>query len=220
MSSIPHRVAQGEHASSIARAHGFGDYRAIWEHPDNAALKSLRKNPSILFPGDVVQVPEPGGKEESAATDARHRFEARQSKLFLRLAIQTDAAAPAKNADCHLSVDGKITTLKTDGSGLIEKEIPLDAKSAHVSIDDKRLPLKLDVELAMGHLDPIDKVSGQIGRLNNLGYDAGPVEEPATDEAKLKLRSAVEEFQCEHGLIVDGVCGPETQDRLKKAHGC
>jgi len=31
--------------------------------------------------------------------------------------------------------------------------------------------------------------------------------------------SAVEEFQCDNGLTVDGDCGPNTQAKLKEVHG-
>jgi murein L,D-transpeptidase YcbB/YkuD len=40
------------------------------------------------------------------------------------------------------------------------------------------------------------------------------------EENKALFLSAVEEFQCDHGLTVDGKCGPATQARLKQAHGC
>ena len=45
---------------------------------------------------------------------------------------------------------------------------------------------------------------------------AGPID---TVDEKL-LASAVEEFQCDHGLTVDGKCGSLTQAKLKKVHGC
>jgi len=35
-----------------------------------------------------------------------------------------------------------------------------------------------------------------------------------------KFRSAVEEFQCDHDLTVDGDCGPQTQAKLKQVYGC
>jgi murein L,D-transpeptidase YcbB/YkuD len=37
---------------------------------------------------------------------------------------------------------------------------------------------------------------------------------------KERIRLAVEEFQCDHGLKVDGVGGPDTQNKLKEVHGC
>ena len=34
------------------------------------------------------------------------------------------------------------------------------------------------------------------------------------------LESAVEEFQCDNNLTVDGICGPVTQAKLKQVAGC
>ena len=45
-----HTVVQGEHLSRIAKQYGFTDYRVIWEHRRNAALRGKR-NPNVLFPG-------------------------------------------------------------------------------------------------------------------------------------------------------------------------
>jgi peptidoglycan hydrolase-like protein with peptidoglycan-binding domain len=36
----------------------------------------------------------------------------------------------------------------------------------------------------------------------------------------MAFRSAVEEFQCDHGLTVDGDCGAQTQAKLLSVHGC
>jgi peptidoglycan hydrolase-like protein with peptidoglycan-binding domain len=55
-----------------------------------------------------------------------------------------------------------------------------------------------------------------MARLNNLGYFAGEIENPD----QTAFESAVEEFQCDHGVHVDGICGPNTQAKLKKLHGC
>jgi peptidoglycan hydrolase-like protein with peptidoglycan-binding domain len=71
----------------------------------------------------------------------------------------------------------------------------------------------------------VDEVSGQIGRLNNLGYDAGELDSPVASPEQERhrsehFRSAVEEFQCDHGLLVDGICGARTQAKLEEIHGC
>ena len=54
--SINHIVRQGEHLSQIALNYGFRDYKIIWDHPDNAALKKLRKSPNVLMPGDTLRI--------------------------------------------------------------------------------------------------------------------------------------------------------------------
>ena len=76
------------------------------------------------------------------------------------------------------------------------------------AIAKSRFPIKI------GHLDPVDELSGQIGHLNNLGYFAGRLDGSDTHA----FESAVEEFQCDNGLTVDGVCGPNTQSKLKQVH--
>ena len=53
MSGKHHTVQQGESVESIAHAAGhFWD--TVWQHPDNAALRQLRRSPHVLLPGDVV----------------------------------------------------------------------------------------------------------------------------------------------------------------------
>jgi peptidoglycan hydrolase-like protein with peptidoglycan-binding domain len=54
-----------------------------------------------------------------------------------------------------------------------------------------------------------------VWRLNNLGYRAGDT----TDANDSAFKSAVEEFQCDYALAVDGICGPNTQGKLKDVHG-
>ena len=83
-------------------------------------------------------------------------------------------------------------------------------KSDQTPFQDVEIPIKI------GHLDPIETPSGQWARLNNLGYFPEEPKEENTDA----MKSAVEEFQCDHNLAVDGVCGPQTQKKLKQVHGC
>jgi peptidoglycan hydrolase-like protein with peptidoglycan-binding domain len=76
------------------------------------------------------------------------------------------------------------------------------------------------IPIKIGHLDPVEEQSGQQSRLNNLGYFAGPLAAASNEGNRALFLSAVEEFQCEHGLTVDGKCGPLTQAELKQVHGC
>jgi N-acetylmuramoyl-L-alanine amidase len=70
--------------------------------------------------------------------------------------------------------------------------------------------------LHIGELDPVDTFSGQQARLNNLGYFPGSSDQDDDPQ----FLSAAEEFQCDHGLTVDGKIGPKTQAKLKQVHGC
>ncbi len=204
-----HIVKQGEHLSQIAQQHGFATFEPIWEHPDNAELKAARQFPHVLFPGDQVVIPDKDEKLESGATEQRHRFRFLEDTLILRLAVQDVVGDPISGEPCVLHVDLTRQELHTDGEGKIEVPITQNSKRGLLSIENLEMPLKI------GHLDPITEQTGQKARLNNLGYFAGELDKP--DENLFK--SAVEEFQCDHDLFVDGNCGPDTQAKLSEVYG-
>jgi len=210
-------VKQGDYVAKIAKENGFVDYRTIWDHAKNQQLKNKRKNPNVLFPGDELYIPDKGDREESAATDQRHKYKAKVSKNMLRLVLEDLYGNPIANAKCDLQVEGKVVEVVSGADGKIEHEIPLTAQNAELVVKEENTALtnvKLSVQI--GHLDPVEEESGQKARLSNLGYYLGrlDVDNPA------KFRSAVEEFQCDHDLTVDGDCGPQTQAKLKQVYGC
>lgn len=55
--STPYTVQRGDTLTKIANRHGFRNWRAIYDHPDNAGFKRLRPNPNLIYPGDVIQIP-------------------------------------------------------------------------------------------------------------------------------------------------------------------
>jgi N-acetylmuramoyl-L-alanine amidase len=209
-------VQQGDYLSQIARDHGFSDYRTIWDHPDNQALKLKRKNPNVLLPGDVLVIPDRDLKQQPCATEKRHRFKTQGPGLRLRLVLEDVYKKPIENAKCVLEVENHSDYVTTDGDGRIDYPLPPNAKRASLVIQDAQTPYdSVPIPIKIGHLDPVEELSGQQSRLNNLGYFPGTASE--YDEP---FRSAVEEFQCDHGLAVDGICGPNTQAKLKEVHGC
>ena len=56
--STPYTVQRGDTLTKIAREHGFRSWRALYSHPDNAGFRRLRPNPDLIFPGDVIQIPD------------------------------------------------------------------------------------------------------------------------------------------------------------------
>jgi N-acetylmuramoyl-L-alanine amidase len=220
MSSF-HTVVQGEHLSSIARKYGFASYKTIWEHGQNAELKNKRKNPNVIFPGDRLFIPDKGEKEEPRGTEQRHRFKLNTEKLKLRLVLEDIYEKPIANAPVELRLESGEFKLTTNGQGKIEQEIQATDEQGFLLIKDPQTPInEILVPVKIGHLDPVDELSGQQARLNNLGYFAGPSGGKSEEENRLMFVSAVEEFQCDHSLTVDGKCGPNTQAKLKQVHGC
>ena len=55
--SLPYTVKKGDSLSSIARTHGVRSWQELYNHPDNAAFRSKRPNPNLIYPGDVVMIP-------------------------------------------------------------------------------------------------------------------------------------------------------------------
>jgi len=217
-----HIVKQGEHVTRIAKQYGFTDYRTIWEHGPNAELRRKRENPNVLFPGDRLMVPEKALKEEPRPTDQRHRFRVRLLGLKLRIVLQDLARKPIAGAQCELQVESDVQQLTTNGEGMIQQDIAPQAEASLLVVKApvaaaEAMPLPMPVRI--GHLDPVDEVSGQKARLNNLGYFAGPGEGRSETDNKELFLSAIEEFQCDHDLVVDGKCGRVTQARLKQVHG-
>jgi N-acetylmuramoyl-L-alanine amidase len=210
-------VQQGDHLAKIAKTFGFSDWQTIWKHPNNADLKNKRQNPNVLYPGDLIFIPDNQSREESCSTDKKHIFVKKASDLKLRLTLRDQYEKPIANASCILILGGKSVTVKTDGKGKIEADIQPDDHEGILIIQDPETPFdSTPISFKIGDLDPVDETSGQVARLNNLGYFAGDLEQP--DPAA--FQSAVEEFQCDNSLTVDGICGPMTQAKLKKEHGC
>jgi hypothetical protein len=205
--STNHTVQQGDYLASIAALYKVSQ-QAIWNDPANSELKKKRPNPNVLFPGDTLTIPDKQ-TTEAFDTGTRHRFRLTTQTLVLRFMVKDSSGKPLTNTACTLKVDGKEFKLKTDSNGKIEQDIPATAKEGSLTVKDVTVPLKI------GHLDPVEEKSGQIARLNNLGYDAGDT----NNINEQQFLSAVEEFQCDHKLAVDGKCGPNTQSKLKEVHG-
>jgi len=214
-----HIVQQGEHIPDIAAQYGFSNFRTVWDHPNNAALKNLRGNPNVLLPGDQVFVPEREKRSESAVTEKRHRFVAQSQPLKLRVKL-------LDLSDDAIDRTGKATTSAgtvdiTPQNHIYEMDIQTTDKD--VSLKFESDPLE-EVHLAVGSLDPVTAPSGQQERLNNLGYFAGF----SKTIDRQQFQWAVEEFQCDRkkkGLLVDGHIdeatpnGKRTQKQLEKDHG-
>jgi len=123
---------------------------------------------------------------------------------------------PLRNAECEVHIDARVKNVVSGDDGTIEIEVPASAGGGELIIKaNEQRPEGIVIPFKIGHLDPVEEIPGQVARLNNLGYFAGSTD--SIDESLLV--SAVEEFQCDHRLKVDGVCGEATQAELKEVHG-
>jgi len=203
-------VKQGDCLSSIGHKYGIF-WEKIWNHPKNAKLRAKRQDPNIIYPGDVIFIPDKEEKEESATTEQRHRFRVKGVPAILRLQFK-NGDKPRANEPYTLEIDGNLFSGRTDKEGRISHPIPPNAKKGKVLLGEH----KEEYILELGHLDPIEEVSGVQARLNNLGFDCGKI------DGKLgpKTEASLKEFQKQYGLVVTGKMDEQTINKLKQVYGC
>jgi LysM domain len=199
-----HSVQQGDCLSSIAAQHGFL-WKTLWDHPSNAELKQLRKDPGVLYPGDVVNVPDKDVKEESRPTDARHKFKKTEEPTRIKIRLLLDDK-PRVGLKYELQVSGQKITGSTDGAGVLEENIPPGAREGVLVVTEGTS--NYIYQLAFGSLDPIDTDDGVRQRLASLGFDV--------DEG---LPGAVQSFQTKEGLQATGTIDDALRTRLKAKFG-
>lgn len=208
-------VQKGDCMASIAAKFKFGDYKVIYNHPQNAALKQKRPKPNLLAVGDTVFIPDIEVREESGATDKKHSFQIIKPKVKLRVVVKDDKDKPFSDKKYEIEINGKTLKGNTDSSGLIEQEIAADAAQGKLKVfteDEKLKVLTWDLEL--GALDPSETDEGSKGRLKNLNFYFGEVNW-TVDE---KTKEAVKAFQKKKGITDNGELNDETRNKLRDSH--
>lgn len=202
------QVSPGDSIPSIAQDAGHF-WETLWNHPPNSELKGKRKNPNILAPGDEVTVPPIRVKDYSCATDTRHSFKRRgvPAKVKMQLFLLGE---PRRNEPYTLVLDGETINGTTDGEGNIEHYIKPNSKGGVLLLNGG----KEEYPVQIGHLNPIDIISGVKQRLNNLGYNCGDDSDSESDQYK----EAVLQFQGDHKLNPTGEVDPATRAKLESLH--
>jgi N-acetylmuramoyl-L-alanine amidase len=199
-----HEVQQGDCLSSIAAQYGIS-WERIWNFGENADLKSRRKDPNVLFPGDVVVVPDVRAKTESGATGMRHSFVTPRKPTNVKIRLTIDDE-PRAGLAYELIAGGLTLKGSTDGDGYLKAEIPPDVSQGRLIVGTKE-PREI-YELAFGTLDPIETDEGIEERLRSLGYN--------TDGA---LSDAIAAFQAACKLEATGTADDALRGKLKEKFG-
>ncbi len=162
----------------------------------------------------------------TAASDAGKKHIQRQQrqkistaylpKTSARLSIQlTDQKGqPWSNADVMVSLNGQQTPVKSDANGYISLQVPADCDKSDLDITVSPAIPSQTFNAGLNQLQPVDTVAGLQARLNNLGFNAGPVD----GIMGRKTKAATRKFQSLHKLMVDGISGPQTQQKLTDVH--
>jgi N-acetylmuramoyl-L-alanine amidase len=214
--SVAHKVKPGETLISIAAAYGLGDWRRIWTHPENEALRAKRANPQVLFEGDRVVIPDHREASRECEVDRLHRFKLKRPLAFFAVRLLDEAGLPFASSRWELTVDGKQYGGTTDAEGWVSQQVDPSARGGLLKV--YRSAAEDDVcewHVEIGGFDPVDTWSGVRGRLANLGYDPGPAAPGPTDE----LRRALSTFQRHIGHpSPSGELDEQTRQALIDAH--
>ena len=204
-------VKSGDCLSTIAAQYGFHNYRTIYDHPGNAALKAKRPNPNIIYPGDIVFIPDKETKALVVPAGAPHSFQLTTHQTRFRVRIQLGVPFTY-----HLDIEGDAFDGAVADGTVIDVPIPSHARVGKLSLwpnnETDKDPMALNVNL--GGLDPIEEVTGIQARLNNLGFNSGPVD----GKVGPKTRRAVRAFQEVSGLDITGEIDDNTRDEIKARH--
>lgn len=214
-----HVVKSGECLSTIAASYGFKNWQTIYDHPDNAAFRTKRPNPNLIYPGDALFIPTKDDASALLKPGQTSVFVLRRAKRFVRIALKDAAQRALADEPYVLLVDGEpiASDTKTDANGVVLCEVPPTATSAVLHIAG----CGWDVEIAA--LNPLDAetadggVSGAQGRLLNLGYAPGVIDGVLGTRTTQALRA----FQSDHlPSAVTGTLDDATRSKLAEVHGC
>jgi len=239
-------IRRGDCVSSLAFNRGL-NWETVWNHPNNASLKTLRGDPNILKSGDLLHIPDKTLKTVGRSTDVHHRFVRKGVPAKLRLRIVEDnlqqpppaQAPPAAGLDPRHFV-GEDPEAETPA----EKDVPRADVPYVLNIDGRVIEGNTDadgfIECAIPPnaksanllLDPgtlnETAIPIRLGGLDPLGAISGVKHRLAnlgfncgdsTDESTNALAAALRAFQEKVGLSITGEPDDATRDRLRSAHG-
>lgn len=212
-------VKPGDSFAKIVLSAGLGtEWKKIYNSGDNSDFRKACPDPDLLVPGQKCVLPEKKTKEESKPGNAKAKFKAKTSKTQLHVVVIRPDGQPLKSADFELTLkggaaDGFVMKKKTDGSGAVKCDIPVDTDGATLSLEGQELELKI------GWLEPVETVRGAQARLRNLNYALPEIDGKADPGST--TAAAVAAFQKEHSLgDPEGEIGSATQKKLKDVYGC
>ena len=210
-----HTAAAGDCVSSVAGAAGI-PWRTVYDHPENADLKSRRKNPNLLVPGDVISVLDAKPKKVGYATGQTHKIVVSAMAVRLKIKLLDLEGKPIASKPFELAVGAVKREGATNGEGLLDVPIPAEPKEAALKVwaQGKEKP-PLAYKLALGSLQPESELKGVQARLRNLGYECGPPDGAAGAGTKEALSS----YQKAASLGVTGEVNDETRKSLVQKHG-
>lgn len=202
-------VSEGDCMASIAEAHGFF-WQTLWDLPENAELKRVRRDPNVLLPGDRVTVPPLRIAAHAGAVDRRHRFRRRGVPEKLRMQFLDHESQPRAGIPFLADIHGQQIHGETDEQGYVEVWVSPRATRGWIELEpDPQRTLRELHHFDIGHLQPIDSPHGVLARLRALGLHS----------TGQRLADALLELQRDHGLEPSGEADEATRAKLLELYG-
>jgi hypothetical protein len=210
MTTRPYIIKQGDHLAKVAALYGF-DGSQVWQDPKNGDLRSKRKDPDQLVAGDVLYIPDARPQWMSLKIGATNTFVVNVARVKVTVRFVSNGAPLANERYVIDGVEGGKGT--TDADGNVHCEVPATTDVARIRFVDRR-----EVHTArVGHLDPVDELSGARQRLAALGTFGRADGSPVASAAALK--DALRAFQRANKLTATGELDADTQAKLVELHG-
>jgi len=133
-------IGSGDCFARVAALNNYYNYRTLYDHPDNAAIKTKRPNPNQLAEGDVVKIPEKRQKTAALTLDGKNSFVVDRRKTKLRLVVTDSAKHPLVPTACDLRVGNSSNSNAPGGQGLIELEVDPTKRSGELKLRFAALP--------------------------------------------------------------------------------
>jgi len=239
-------IRAGDCIASIAFEHGLF-WETVWNDPGNTELRTSRKTPYVLLPGDRVTIPELRERQESRPTDQLHRFVRKGVPVIVKIKILESPPPPdppeSPPADEEESQPGQ--ELLVSEAEETESELqPARNKPYQVIVDgvlresgdtgDEGMitvtvkPNAREVRLLIEPGTPRERaIPVRLGNLDPVDSSGGQAQrlanlgfqvDPNGRDADA-LAAALAEFQNAEGLDPTGVADASTLDKLKDVHG-
>ncbi len=203
-----HTIEEGQSTESVAYDYGMF-WETVWDHPENADLRSLRRDPNILAEGDTLYVPDKRPKSTVGATGLRHRF--RRKGVPSRIEVRVlDADKPRAGVAYRVTIGKRVITGNADSDGWIRFRVMPDVSDGVLTLESGEA-----YHFEIGAVRPMATMKGVQARLRNLGYFSGEID----GEISEALRTAIRRFQVDQGLAPTGDPDSEFRAKLLDLHG-
>jgi hypothetical protein len=212
---VPYVVRKGDYLLKIALQMGF-DAETIWQDPKNAGLRKSRPSMNVLCVGDVLYVPKtPARQWMPVKVGSANPYVAKVPtvKIAVKFAYE---GKPLASEECTLRELPELGTLTTTSDGTLRFEAPVNLQVVTARFSGPGIIQPL----CIGHLDPVNELTGVHQRLNNLAFvlddpsDVGTVDEQS-------IREPLSAFESAEGLAdATGDLNDDVRAKLKTVHGC